>query len=763
MDPVSAHIESQPRWSAFIRGVRTFFIDNPEDDARFRELIQDLSVRGLRVCSVLAVTTILFYMVINVFVMGRTPTWTEGVDGSVSIADKLVMIIVVATVFGFSFTDFGFKYGRTILGIGVFIASVATVSDDFLNQNTDFTTGWLALFLILAVGTMPFRAIQTLTLGILMWVLYPLILTYGPYLVDVDAIHVERMQRVFMGIMVMLGTGISGTLYANRYRLFRHREDLREAKDRISEQAQRLEELDRLKARFFANLSHEFRTPLTLMLGPVEDALQGHSGPISYRLSQHLIIARRNGVRLKRLIDELLDLSRLEEGRMELDEGNYDIVTFARTLVSSFSSLAETKSIQLSFSSDADRLVMAFDADKIEKVLTNLLSNALKFTPEHGKILVSIKEDDGMVAITTKDTGPGIPSDQIPLVFNRFHQMEGETSDRQVGTGIGLAIVQELTHLHGGTVHLESELGFGSSFMVTLPVRRLSDEQAIAAPHLYDDVDERDTDFEIIDVETEGLSGVSADAPLVLIADDNDDVREYLKGHLETRYRIAEAKNGLEATELLKEELPSLVLSDVMMPGMDGHELCKFIKSDERTSHIPVVLITARATEESRREGLESGADDYLFKPFNASDLMVRVENLIEIRRVLKERFSGEYVIKPTGITVKSAEAEFLERLQTVVEERIGDTNFGVDWLASEVGISTRQLQRRIRASLGLSAAGYIRTLRLQRAGQLLQARTGTVSEIAYAVGFMDANYFSRLFRQTFGVTPSDYGRNTGD
>lgn len=762
MDTVSTHNESRSRWSALKRELREFFLNNPESDDRFRDEIRTLSVRGLRVSSALAITAILCYMVISL-ASGRKLDFTQGIDNSVSIADKLVMIGIIMVAFGCSFTEFGRKYARPILGISVFLAGVASVFDDVVNQNTDFSTGYLAMFLMLVVGTMPYRAIQTLFLGGVIWATYPVVLTLGASMVDLDALDVENSQRIFMGVMVLLGTGMSGTMYANRYRSFRHREDLREAKDRISEQADRLEEMDRLKARFFANLSHEFRTPLTLMLGPVEDALQGHSGPISHRLSEHLKIARRNGNRLKRLINQLLDLSRLEAGRLKLDEGMYDIVTFTRTLTSSFSSLAETKSIQLVFNTDVERLVMAYDADKIEKVLTNLLSNALKFTPEHGKVLVSMTKNGESVVIVVKDTGPGIPEDQVPLVFNRFYQMETTTSNVQAGTGIGLAIVRELTHLHDGTIHLESEEGFGSSFKITLPVRELSEEQAIEGVHVAIDADEIDDDFEVIELEEEEIPPVADDAALVLIADDNDDVRAYLKTHLETRYRIAEARNGIEVLDLLKEELPSLVLSDVMMPGMDGHEVCKIIKSDERTNHIPVVLITARASEESRREGLELGADDYLFKPFNASDLMVRVENLIEIRRVLKERFSGEYVLKPTEISVKSAEAEFLERLQVVVEDHIGDTNFGVDWLASEVGMSTRQLQRRIQASLGLSAAGFIRTLRLERAAQLLQAKSGTVSEIVYQVGFTDANHFSRLFKQTFGITPSLYSRQAND
>jgi len=401
---------------------------------------------------------------------------------------------------------------------------------------------------------------------------------------------------------------------------------------------------------------------------------------------------------------------------------------------------------------------MAFDADKMEKILTNLLSNALKFTPAHGKVYVSVDEEAGGTAIiAVRDTGRGIAADELALVFDRFHQSSSSESDIQAGTGIGLALVKELTLLHDGTIDVESDEGFGSTFTLRIPIKEAEER---AEPY------RRSSKLELSDLkfassldeeDAEEIPSVPADAPLVLIADDNDDVRTYLRSHLEKRYRIVEAVDGKEAIEFLQDELPALVLSDVMMPSMDGHEVCRIIKSHERTNHIPVVLVTARASAESRREGLESGADDYLFKPFNATDLMIRVENLIEIRRVLKDRYSGEYVLKPTDITVKSAEAEFLEQLQEIVETHIGDTNFGVEWLASEAAVSPRQLQRRLRTSLGLSVAGYIRTLRLERAAQLLEARAGTVSEVAYRVGFLDANYFSRLFKQTFSVSPSEF------
>lgn len=562
--------------------------------------------------------------------------------------------------------------------------------------------------------------------------------------------------------MAIIATVISGNLYHNRFLAYRHRADLKEAGLRIAEQADRLQELDRIKARFFANLSHEFRTPLTLMLGPVEDALLGHSGPISTRLQRQLQIAKRNGRRLKQLINQLLDLSRLEAGRMELDLGMYDMIKFSRTTVSSFLSLAETRDIALTFHADCDDLIMAFDSDKMDKILTNLLSNAIKFTPPHGKVRLSIDVVEGNQAlISVKDTGPGIPEDQRTQVFDRFYQIGSGGSDVQAGTGIGLALVKELTELHDGTISLETDEGFGSTFSLRLPIRRLTGDRSQPTTNAILDSDVRDHELllEMLDEDREETA--PEDAPLVLVADDNDDVRTYLRGHLEKKYRVVEARDGNEAIRLLDDELPALVISDVMMPGKDGHEVCRIIKEDERTNHIPVVLVTARASDESRREGLESGADDYLFKPFNATDLMIRVENLIEIRRILRERFSGEFVLKPANIAVKSAEVEFLERLQEVIEEHIGDTSFGVEWLASEVGISPRQLQRRLRASLRLSAAGYIRTLRLERAAQLLDARAGTVSEISYKVGFLDANYFSRLFRQTFGMPPSEYAQRS--
>jgi len=764
VESTPSHIETpRSRFRTLARRIVDFLFENPERDPYFREEMQALARRGLRLCCVLGALMILFYFGMKIR-SGRMIDLTQGIEGSVSGWDKFVMLTLIAIGFGASFTRFGTRHARLIVGIIILMAGFATVIDDFTNQNTAFATGWLAVILIVPIGIMPYRALHAFLLGLAMSFIYPIVLTYGPALTGLPEIHIVSSQKLFMWIMAIIATVISGNLYHNRFRAYRHRADLKEAGKHIAEQADRLQELDRIKARFFANLSHEFRTPLTLMLGPVEDALQGQSGPISARLQLQLQMARRNGKRLKQLINQLLDLSRLEAGRMELEAGMYDMITFSRAIVSSFMSLAETRDIALTFHAESEELIMAFDSDKVEKILTNLLSNAIKFTPRHGKVRLSVDVVDGNQAlICVKDTGTGISEVQRTHVFDRFYQVGSGESVVQAGTGIGLALVKELTELHDGTISLETDEGFGSTFSLRLPIRLLEDGGSRPTATAILDSDVRDHELSVETLVDDVEETAPEDAPLVLVADDNDDIRAYLRGHLEKHYRVVEARDGNEAIRLLDDELPALVLSDVMMPGKDGHEVCRIIKGDERTNHIPVVLVTARASAESRRQGLEMGADDYLFKPFNATDLMIRVENLIEIRRILRERFSGEYILKPTDVAVKSAEAEFLERLQNVVEERIGDTNFGVEWLASEVGISPRQLQRRLRASLGLSAAGYIRILRLERAAQLLDARNGTVSEIAYKVGFLDANYFSRLFRQTFGMPPSEYAGRSAE
>ena len=571
--------------------------------------------------------------------------------------------------------------------------------------------------------------------------------------------------------------GISGLLYRGRleqYKARRHAEALRE---KVETQAERLQELEQAKDRFFANISHEFRTPLTLILGPVQDALSGTYGSLSDSFNRCLQVMLRNGRLLERLINQMLDLSKLEAGEMRLQARAHNLTAFLHRIVASFSSLAERKGITLEYYSygfeeaspeDSPDCLLYFDADKLELAINNLLSNAFKFTPPAGKLRLSLRDyagdQDSFVEITVKDTGVGIPPDAIPHVFDRFHQVEGAEQGGQKGTGIGLALVKAIVELHGGTISLESEPGFGSAFFMRLPkgTAHLSSEALEeTAAHTHRDeepYESWDRDETMIEAqEEEDVILPAPETPNILIVEDNRDVRDYLESHLRQYYQVIAAVNGVEGLAKAREFVPDLVISDVMMPEMDGYTLCRAIKTDDQLSHIPVILLTAKAAEEDRVEGLQTGADDYIFKPFCAAALLARVENLIELRRLLRQRFSREVVLGPDAISVTSAESEFLEQVRIVVEEKLGNSNFGVEWLADEVGLSPRQLQRRLRKSTRLSAAGFIRMMRLQRAAQLLEQKAGSVSEIAYAVGFNDPNYFSRLFHQTFGVAPSQY------
>ena len=636
---------------------------------------------------------------------------------------------------------------------------------------------WLTLFLIMTVFAAPFRAWQMLIVGVGISGLYALGTPYIAGLYGIEGLAFSGQQKVFMFAFPVICAGISGLLYRGRleqYKARRHAEALRE---KVETQAERLQELEQAKDRFFANISHEFRTPLTLILGPVQDALSGTYGSLSDSFNRCLQVMLRNGRLLERLINQMLDLSKLEAGEMRLQARAHNLTAFLHRIVASFSSLAERKGITLEYYScgfeeaspeDSPDCLLYFDADKLELAINNLLSNAFKFTPPAGKVRLSLRDyagdQDSFVEITVKDTGVGIPPDAIPHVFDRFHQVEGAEQGGQKGTGIGLALVKAIVELHGGTISLESEPGFGSAFFMRLPkgTAHLSSEALEeTAAHTHRDeepYESWDRDETMIEAqEEEDVILPAPETPNILIVEDNRDVRDYLESHLRQYYQVIAAVNGVEGLAKAREFVPDLVISDVMMPEMDGYTLCRAIKTDERLSHIPVILLTAKAADADRVEGLQTGADDYIFKPFNAAALLARVENLIELRRLLRQRFSREVVLGPDAISVTSAESEFLEQVRIVVEEKLGNSNFGVEWLADEVGLSPRQLQRRLRKSTRLSAAGFIRMMRLQRAAQLLEQKAGSVSEIAYAVGFNDPNYFSRLFHQTFGVAPSQY------
>lgn len=516
------------------------------------------------------------------------------------------------------------------------------------------------------------------------------------------------------------------------------------------------------KARFFADLSHEIRTPLTLILGPLADAYQQHqSTPIAIAPPQ-VALMQRNAQRLKRLVDQFLDLSKVESGQLILRAAPYDFNGFVQEVVQSFQPGAERKGIHLQVAGADSGLVVYFEPDKIEKVIANLLSNAIKFTPQGGRVLVRVQERGGDVWLVVRDNGIGIPFDAQPHLFDRFYQATPNTTHTK-GTGIGLALTKALVEAHHGTIAVESEPGFGATFTVRLPLGNdhLRPEEYKDAPIPLKDLNQQSmvSDQEGGDGVPEDQNALDiADRPLVVVIEDHADVRLYITQHLRVRYRVLESGDGARGLDLVRQEQPALVVSDVRMPRMSGVDVCRAIKQDEQLSATPVILLTSQVDEASRLEGLSAGADAYLPKPFNAQELLIRAENLIDLRRRLRNQYSATTSLEGTTITVASADAAWLLRVRDAIEAEMQRSNFKIGDAAAEIGVSSRHLRRRLRELTGLSPSAYVRMLRMDRAAQLLTQKAGSISEIAYRVGYLDAKYFSQQFRQVFGVLPSEFG-----
>lgn len=546
----------------------------------------------------------------------------------------------------------------------------------------------------------------------------------------------------------------------------KHEAQLERQNAQLEAQAQRLEELDRAKSRFFANLSHEFRTPLTLTIGPLEDLRSGARGVVSPEIATDLDLALRNARRLLRLVNQILDVSRLEAGQLRPRIREDDLGELVRGVASSFAPLAERKGVAFTTDITTDDLCVFFDADLMEKVIANLLSNAFKFTPEGQAVRVSVateggEGEGGTVTVTVRDSGPGIRPEHLEHIFERFYRAPDTVA---AGTGIGLSLAKELVELHGGRIDVESDPGFGTTFDVTL-VRgsaHLPPEWLVEAPAASPDVDgDRASADGIADVsEVTPLSPDTADAmdrTTVLVVDDDPDVRSYLARHLGTAFTVIEAADGESALETAGEHLPDVIVSDVMMPGMSGSELCRRIKASPALSFIPVILLTAKATREGMLEGLEGGADEYMTKPFDPIELGARIRNLVRSRHRLWELARHEGRLQPSDPEARSTDERFLEQLRMTIEAHIDDETFDVESLALALGYSRSSLYRRLEGLVSESPAEIILGVRLERAAQLLGARAGTVSEIAYSVGFKSVSHFSRRFRGRYGVPPSEY------
>ncbi|MFQ5568412.1 MAG: two-component regulator propeller domain-containing protein [Rhodothermales bacterium] len=547
----------------------------------------------------------------------------------------------------------------------------------------------------------------------------------------------------------------------------------RQRQQHLEEHARRIETLDKAKSRFFSNISHEFRTPLTLIIGPIKSALAGEYGLLSESLrSQHQMMLR-NGERLRRLINQLLDLAQLEEGQTRLAARRQDLTRFVEKTTLAFAPLAERYRIDLTCSTHGPCWIY-FDADALEKVLANLLSNAMKFVPAGGQVQVAVLEHADKAEVVVADTGCGIAADKLPHLFDRFYHSDHTPAQRQEGTGIGLALAKELVALHAGAIHVTSEVGRGSTFTVSLKKGRhhLAPDQIVdeekwrrhrLAPLQQRPPTEPARTLEVpappssngaTAEETAPASGEDIDRITILVVDDNADIRRFVRSFLEPVYRVLEAENGKQGLQRARQALPDLIVADVMMPEMGGFELCRHLGQDPQTDCIPVVLLTARAALEDELEGLGSGAVDYITKPFEAETLRARLESLLALRRRLRDRFAAS---RGTMSHEDPPRSDFVRRVCRIIEEHLQDDTFSVLCLTQEVGLSYSRLHARLTEEYGMSPSQLIRTIRLERAAELLRNREGYISEIAYAVGFNSLSYFNRRFREQYGMTPSKY------
>ena len=521
-------------------------------------------------------------------------------------------------------------------------------------------------------------------------------------------------------------------------------------------QRQELEKLDQLKSRFFNNISHEFRTPLTLILGPLEKLRKN----VDNGLQPTIDVIERNGKRLLKLINQLLDLSKIESGKVELKTSLADLVPLIRGWVMSFESLAESKGVKLAIETGKPSYFMYLDQPKIEKVIINLLSNAFKYTPQGGAITVDLSEKQGdkynCLSIKVKDTGSGIPEAELEHIFDRFYQATNAETVDVTGTGIGLSLIKELVELHSGTVRVESEYGKGSVFEVMLPQGRehLTDDQIVGIPTSSSMPEEADIPLHP-KVSPNQETEINEELPIVLLIEDNPDLRSYIREVLESTYNVIEARHGEEGVAMAFEHIPDLVLSDLMMPKMDGLEVCKVLKEDMRSSHIPIILLTAKSSKEDKIEGLKSLADDYLTKPFDTEELLIRLQNLIDNRRKMQAHFSMGDVLMPKKIQMNSMDSIFMEKVTEYLEAEISNSLYGVEELAYSVGLSRSQLFRKVKAITNLTPNEFIRSFRLHRAMDLLKQQSASVSEVAYETGFQNPSYFSKVFHEQFGQSPS--------
>ena len=542
----------------------------------------------------------------------------------------------------------------------------------------------------------------------------------------------QKMYIVLFSIILLLLIGIMVYIYRTIL-----------MKRRIEEEA------NKAKLQFFTNISHELRTPLTLIADPVNYII--HDDNLNSQQRSMLQIVQRNVLVLTQLVSEILDFRKVQNGKMELRLSDFNLAESMKQWIKLFSVSAQKKHIAISMDAP-DTIMLRADQDKIERICYNLLSNALKYTSEGGEITLTAKEEDGRVMISVADNGCGISSDELPYIFDRFYQAKNAGR----GTGIGLAIVKAFTELHHGEVSATSIEGKGSTFTIHIPVRQKGEVtnqptekiEQLVEPSSAEEVPNQARHID------ELIQPYQTDKPEVLIIDDNIDIRTYLRSVLSEKYNVSEAADGKVGLELARKIVPDIVLSDIMMPVMDGLAFCQQLKTDKAISHIPVILLTARSLDEQRAEGYEHGADAYLSKPFSLRLLFSRIDNLIESRKKLNQTWSKGVEDDEIGNISNEIDKSFLKQLRKIIQENLANSDLSVEQIGDEIGLSRVQLYRKVKALTGYSPVEIVRKARLTRARHLLRTTEKTVSEVAYAVGFSTPSYFSKCYKDEFGESP---------
>jgi len=550
---------------------------------------------------------------------------------------------------------------------------------------------------------------------------------------QLDQRETERNATIAFAVLIML---LAGLLY-NQYRI----------KQKSNKE---LQDLDRLKSNFFTNISHEFRTPLTLIKGPIEHLEQNPEETLD---REEIRMIRRNTNKVLGLVNQLLDLSRIDQGKLQLKPTEGNVFKCLRAAASSFNSHAAQRNIDYRVNIPQEVLWAAFDRDKLEKVVYNLLSNAFKFNENGEEVSFVARYEDEELQIQVSDSGRGISAEKLPFIFDRFYQVEQTFSRANEGSGIGLSLSKDLVELMDGTITVTSERGKGTHFTVHIPLEKIETRQIHP-----EDVPEKSEHplpasraFELHKADRRAL-------PRILLVEDNADMREFIRPQLLPYYRILEAVNGQQGLKMAGNYSPDLIITDLMMPKMDGIALCDKLKSDLATSHIPIIMLTAKAGIENKIEGLETGADDYLTKPFDSRELLTRVANLIEQRRRLRASFGNQdQPWQPAKITSTSIDEKFLEKVLVLLEANYSDSAFGVPRMQESLAMSKSQLHRKIKALTNETPGELLRNFRLKRAAQLLSQNADTVTQIAYQVGFNDLSYFTKCFKSLFGRVPSAY------